>query len=223
VAAVSIAVSGTASVHRPAERGTVRLAARFEGQSRQGVVSSTAELMVELQAAAKRFVTAGAATWWGADTVFASSFKRYIKNSDVTQTVQYAAAGITVKFGDFAALAGWVSEVSAKPGVTVSGIDWTITDVVRTEVQKQVRIEAVRRAQEKAAAYASALGAAAPPVLVAIYEEGLRPDVAGGGAMLAAGGVRALRAASASGESFEFKPGDIEVSASITADFLVDL
>jgi uncharacterized protein len=221
VPGVSIAVSGTASVHRPAERGTVRLAARFEGQSRQGVVSSTAELMVELQAAAKRFVASGAATWWGADTVFASSFKRYIKDSDVTQTVQYAAAGITVKFQDFAALAGWVSEVSAKSGVTVSGIDWTITDVVRTDVQKQVRIDAVRQAQGKAAAYASALGAA-PPVLVAIYEEGLRPHVAGGG-VFAASGVRGMRAPPVSGESFEFKPGDIEVSASITADFLVDL
>jgi uncharacterized protein len=121
------------------------------------------------------------------------------------------------------ALAGWVTDVSAIAGVTLSGIDWTITDVVRTELQQQVRIDSVRDDQERAAAYAQALGANLPPVLVAAFEQGLRPNVGAGAASFAASGVRAARAFASPPAPFEFKPGDIEVAASITADFLVEL
>ncbi|OOB90926.1 hypothetical protein B0T42_08690 [Rathayibacter sp. VKM Ac-2630] len=74
----------------------------------------------------------------------------------------------------------------------------------------------VRDAQERAAAYASALGLGQPRVLT-LFEPGLRPHTSGAG-----GGYGTMSRAAAFGsqeEPLALKPEDIEIAASISADF----
>lgn len=216
---VTLTVAGFAQRYLPAERGTVHLRATAEARRSSDVVPVIAELHARLSAEAERHVASDVATWWSADQLSVSTVHRYLKDSDVSEPFQVASAGVAVKFADFAALSAWVTEVGTLDGVVVDGVDWALTEARRTEVEKEVRTDAVRDAQERAAAYAAALGFATVTV-AALYEAGLRPHThpgfEGGG-----GGIRYARMAadSADGPMVSLRPENIEVSATITADF----
>ncbi|SEF15437.1 SIMPL domain-containing protein [Jiangella alba] len=215
---VTITVAGTAHRLVPAERGTVHLRATREARRSADVVPFVADLHARLSADAERYVTAGAATRWSADQVYVSTVQRYRRDSDVAETFQVAAAGVAVRFSDFAALSTWVTDAGAVDGVVVDGVDWELTDDHRREIEREVRAEAVRDAQERAATYAAALGLAKADV-TALYEPGLRSHDQPGfeGARV----VQFGHAASADhgGPSVSLRPERIEVSVTISADF----
>jgi uncharacterized protein YggE len=178
-----------------------------------------ADLHARLSADAERHVGAGAATRWTADHLYVSTVQRYLKDSDVSEPFQVAAAGVAVRFSDFAALSAWVTEVGSADGVVVDGVEWELTDARRKEVETEVRAEAVRDAQERAAAYAAALGLSAVTV-GALFEPGLRPHGQPG---FDAGAPKYARMAAADfgggGPVVSMRPEQIEVTATITADF----
>lgn len=216
---VTITVAGTSHRLVPAERGTVRLRATREARRSADVVPFVADLHARLSADAERYATAGAATRWSADQVYVSTVQRYRRDSDVAETFQVAAAGVAVRFSDFAALSTWVTDVGAVDGVVVDGVAWELTDDHRREIEREVRAEAVRDAQERAATYAAALGLAVAGV-AALYEPGLRPHDQPGfeGARVVQFGHPAS-ADHGGGPSVSLRPEPIEVSATISADF----
>ena len=215
---VVVAVHGSASRFLPAERGTVRLGIALEHDDRAAVVQQVGALHERFVADAKTFVHRGAATWWGSDQVWVRPERRYVKDSETHRTVQVASVGIRVKFRDFAALSEWVDAAGSVTGTSVNGVEWTVTEQRRVQAEREVRVEAVRDAMQRAEAYASAIGGTGV-VLQALYEPGLRPNATGG----EGGGyvARALAAVPAGGGSFELRPDDIEISAEVTADFVV--
>lgn len=216
---VTITVAGTAQRFLPAERGTVRVRATLEARRSADVVPEVTRLHARLAADAERHVESSAATWWSADQVHVSGIHRYVKDSDVTELFHVASAGVAVKFADFGALSAWAAEIGTLDGVVVDGVEWALTREHRAEVEREVRADAVRDAEDRAAAYAAALGLGDATV-TALYEPGLRPNtqpVFDGGAPRYA---RMAAADSAGGmEAFSLRPDDIEVSATITADF----
>lgn len=216
---VTITVAGTARRLLPAERGTVHLRATREARRSADVVPVVAELHARLSADAERHVTSGAATRWAADHLYVSTVQRYVRDSDVSETFQVAAAGVTVRFSDFGALSEWVTDVGTVDGVVVDGVEWELTESHRREVEREVRAEAVRDAQDRAAVYAAALGLTEVGV-AAVYEPGLRPHEQqgfdGGPIRYAA---RMAAADSAGGPAVSLRPERIEVSATISADF----
>lgn len=216
---VTITVAGTARRSLPPERGTVHLRAMREARRSADVVPFVADLHARLSADAERYVTAGAATRWSADQLYVSTVQRYRRDSDVSETFQVAAAGVAVRFTDFAALSTWVTDVGAVDGVVVDGVEWELTDERRREVEREVRAEAVRDAQDRAAGYATALGFATVEV-AALYEPGLRPNTR---PELDGGMPRYARMAAADhaggGPMISMRPERIEVSATVTADF----
>ncbi|HEV7623665.1 MAG TPA: SIMPL domain-containing protein [Amnibacterium sp.] len=214
---VLIAVHGSASRFLPPERGTVQLSVGLEHDDRATVVQEVAALHERFVADAKSFVHAGTATWWGSDQVHVRAERRYRKDSETQYTVQVASTEVLVKFRDFGALSEWIDRAGSVPGTSIGGIDWTVTEVRRTEVEREVRVEAVQDAVRRAEAYASAIGGNGV-TLEAVWEPGLRPNASGseGGAYLS----RAL-AVSGSYSSIELRPDDIEIAAAVTADFTV--
>lgn len=213
---VTLTVAGTAQHFHPAERGTVRLEIRRESRSRSAVLAEVVSLHATVRDQARSEQQSRAATWWSADQVSVSTVRRFLKDSDVAELFHVAAASVRVKYRDFDALGRWVSSVSELPGVVVSGVEWALTADRRAALEREVRVAAVRDAQERAAAYASALGLGQVRVL-AVFEPGLRPNTAGSG-----GGYGAMSRMAAFGsqeEPLALKPEDIEVSASISADF----
>lgn len=214
---IAITVAGAAERFLPAERGTARVRATLEARRSADVLPAVTDLHARLTADAERHVASAAATWWSADQVQVTSVHRYLKDSDVTELFQVASAGVAVKFADFAALSAWVAEVGALDGVVVDGVEWALTDAHRIEVEKEVRVAAVRDAQERAAAYAAALGFDTVTV-AALYEPGLRPgsqpDYGGGAARFARVSDQMI-----DGAAFSLRPEEIAVTAAVTADF----
>lgn len=214
----TIAVRGDATIHHPAERGTVRIAVGFTGADRPTVVRSTTTLHRFVTEAARAHREAGAATWWGADQVRVSPYREYRKNSDVTVLRYRADASVEVKFRDFAVLAEWATDLAEREGITIAGITWALTEALRVDLERRARADAVRHAGTKASDYARAFGAGTP-TLLALWEPGLRPseESSVGGSPMSA----RMAAAPSGGGSVELAPEDIAVSASITADYTV--
>ncbi|MFD6092399.1 SIMPL domain-containing protein [Oerskovia sp. NPDC060338] len=94
-----------------------------------------------------------------------------------------------------------------------------LTDARRDSLQREVRADAARDSVERARAYAAALGYD-DVRLLALFEDGLRPNVSGG-----VGGagtsVRGAPPAPGGAKAFEMRPDDIVVTAAVTADFEV--
>ena len=215
---VLIAVHGSATRYVPAERGTVHLTVEVEHDDRGVAMAQVGSLHERLRAEAEAFVRDESATWWGSDQVRAWAMRRYLKDSEVHRVVQAASAEVRVKFRDFDALSGWIDRAGSVEGVTIAGTEWTVTDLLRVQVQREVRVEAVADARRRAEAYASAIGGTGV-VLQSLWEPGLRPHSGGvdeGGSV-----TRALMASPDSSASIELRPDDIEIAAEVTADFLV--
>lgn len=214
---VLIAVHGSAARLLPAERGTVHLSLGWEADDRAVALRTVTDAHARAVRDAKSLVHRGVATWWGSDQVRVRAERRYVKDED-WRTVQVARAQVKVKFRDFSALSDWVDDIGSVAGTAIDGIDWTITEGHRREVEREVRVRAVQDATARAEAYATAIGGGAVR-LERLWEPGLRPSSIGS----AEGGVvtRAMMKAAGSG-GIELRPDDIEVSAEVTADFEVD-
>ncbi|MCU1529870.1 MAG: hypothetical protein JWP75_3633 [Frondihabitans sp.] len=128
-----------------------------------------------------------------------------------------ARSTVEATFVDFTALAEWVSDLAGREGVHIEGLDWTLTTATQVKLEREARIEAVQNAVTKAADYASALDLGTP-TLDAVFEAGLRPGLgSGGGASVAR--AKTMSSPAHDGGSFELAPRDIEVTATISADF----
>lgn len=220
----TIATKGEASAHFPPERGTVSLRVSFTGERRDEVLQRAQHVHAYLVDAAKGHVDASRATWWGADGVSASGYDEWIKphpHQDAQKVRRFRAGStVQVKFSDFAALSQWVGTTSLVDGVSVHGVAWTLTRVRREAEADALRAAAAVDALRRAQAFAASLGLG-PVRLVTLYEDGLRPHVAGGDRPIGVGpGVRAM-AASTHEESpeFELRPEDIVIEVVVTADF----
>jgi hypothetical protein len=215
---ITLAVHGDATIHHPAERGTVRAVLSFDGIEREPVVRATSALHERITAAAASHQQSGAATWWSADRVAFSAYKEWNKNVP-TQRFR-AGATVEVKFRDFGALSTWVTELGEVDGVTAH-VSWALTEVTRVDLERRVRIDAVQEALRRATDYAASLSRPEPR-LVAVYEPGLRPSTSGGDGMDGMSSrMRMAGGPAASESSIELKPEDIAVSAAVTADFVV--
>jgi uncharacterized protein YggE len=215
---VTIAVAGEASTRLPAERGTVRLTVQFESNDRATAFGRAASTHSALVEEAEALVAEDAVTAWQSDRVWVSTVQRYVSDSESPVAVQVASVSLTATFVDFARLGDWLTDVAARDGVMVDGVTWTLTETTLAAALKQMRVQSVRDAHERALAYAEAIGQAGLR-LDRVYEPGLRPSAStedGVGTM-----ARALKT-SADHSSVDLKPSDIEVAASITADFTTD-
>lgn len=211
-------VAGNAARSHPAERGTIRIGVGFTSADRKTARSRAIETHNAVVSEAKEHQQAGTATWWNSDRVVVDAYREFVKDSETTVLRYRSRSTIEVKFQDFVALADWVGSLGEREGVNVNGIDWTLTVALRTKLEREVRIAAVQDAITKAGDYAAALGMAGPS-LDAVYEEGLRPGLSGSGGHFQAQSARFLSTAAHEGGSFELKPSDIDVTASISADF----
>jgi uncharacterized protein len=215
---VTITVAGTAQRFLPAERGTVHLRATAEARRSSDVVPVVSDLHARLSADAERHVAAGAATRWTADHLYVSTVQRYLKNSDVSEPFQVAAAGVAVRFSDFAALSAWVTEVGTVDGVVVDGVEWELTEARRREVETEVRAEAVRDAQERADVYAAELGYGTATA-TALFEPGLRPHAQHGFELSRGYKVVPMAADAGGGAVISMRPQQIEITATVTVDY----
>ncbi len=218
---VQIAVTGDASTHVPAERGTAVVRVEASGSERSDVVARAAARHAELVAEAKEAVASGAATAWEAADVTTGTYDEWVdggRSGGQKRLRRFRAqARVQVRFRDFAALGAWCLDVAGREDVAVDRISWSLTEATRTTAVDELRARAARDAVARATAYTGALDLPAPR-MTALWEDGLRPGPGapgGGGEPL-----RAMRAAAFDGgATLELQPQDIELAVALSADF----
>jgi len=213
-----ITVEGHFDYHHPAERGTVHVSAGFQGAVREEVVRLTTKLHSVLAEESKRLRQEGAVTWWSAERLRAWSDRPWNQDGKQLPLVHHAAASLEVKFSNLARLAEWVERVAAIDGVTLTGIEWALTEATRARITAEAQHLAVLDAIERAAAYATSLGLTAVRPL-AIADPGMlgdesRPQSASSSAPM----MRAMATAQEEG-GLDLKPEDITVEARLHARF----
>lgn len=214
----TIAVTGAATRSIPATRGTVRIDVAQEGDRAEPVVRAVERVRSQLVAEVRALVEAGAVLDWTADRVTSTSFPRHSDPDRPRELVHVTRASLSVTFGDLAELGAWTGRAASLDAVEVTGVDWSVADEQRHEVETEVRAEAVADARIRAEGYARAAGLGLP-TLEALWEPGLRPGGAGSSGGAGPAMFRAASFSKASGPDFEFTPAAIEITAEISADY----
>ncbi|RFA14990.1 SIMPL domain-containing protein [Subtercola boreus] len=215
-----ITVEGHFDYHHPAERGTARLSTGFEGAEKAPVLSRTTEVHGMLAKQAERLRADGAVTWWSADRMRVWSDRPWSQDGAILPLVHHSAVALEVKFANLAALADWVESVAAEEGVTVSGIDWALTEVTKARITVEAQNGAVQDAVSRATAYARSLGLSTVSPL-AVSDPGMLGGDTNAGASPLHDMAMMSRAAGggASGGGLDLKPEDITVSSRVHARF----
>ena len=213
-----ITVEGRFDYHHPAERGTVRLSAGFEGPAREPVVSRTTALHRALSQTAEQFRAQSAVTWWSADRLRVWSERPWNKDGKQLPLVHHASVALEVKFADLQALARWAEEIAVQDGVTVTGVTWALTEATKHRITAEAQHNAVRDAVDRATAYARSLGLGTVRP-VALADPGMLGDETRTSGTQTAAPMMRGAAAPAGDTGLDLKPEDITVSSRVHARF----
>ncbi|MDF2443181.1 MAG: uncharacterized protein JWR01_1384 [Subtercola sp.] len=213
-----ITVEGHFDYRHPAERGTAQLGIGFEGAEKAPVLARTTELHSVLARQAERLRAGGAVTWWSADRMRVWSDRPWSQNDAVLPLVHHATVALEVTFADLAALADWIESVAAEEGVTVSGIDWALTDVTKGRITAEAQDGAVQDAVGRATAYATSLGLSSVHPL-ALADPGMLGDDSLGTVTHDMAMMSRVGGAGGNGGGLDLKPEDITVTARVHARF----
>ena len=214
---VEINVRGQHTVTLPPERATVHAALTQEGPQPEPVFEAVAAALAEIVASieARHHPKKGPVTWYAFDQVRLGARRPWNKDGEQLPLVHSAAVSIAVEFRDFDELARWVSWSAGVEGLSVSFVDWALTEAKRLKVERATRQKAVRDAQRRAQDYADALDLG-KVVVRGISDPGVGGPAPMARAMMAADGMPAGGA-----PEFALRPEDVEIAASVEAVFAV--
>lgn len=219
---MEITVVGTHEYSVPPERGTVSLTVGFEGDELAGVVRGSTELINALNGHLEqlRAGKTGVVTWHAVGPLGTRSWRPFNNQGQVLPLRHAATAHVQAKFRDFAALARFTADWGARDGVRLDGVEWTVTEQRRAELESGTLERAVRDARRRATVIARAAGAH-DVVIVEVADPGLLSGTrgqAGGGTVHAAAAFRS-GAVAESGTAAAILPEDVTGSATVHVRF----
>ncbi|SDS42814.1 SIMPL domain-containing protein [Microterricola viridarii] len=215
---ITITVSGEAERKHAAERAVLHLSVGFEGPERDDVLEQSARLHSELSAQLGYLHSPGTGPVleWAGEQLRVWGQRPWSQTGEQLPVVHHSAASLSATFNDFVALSRWVGEIALLDGVTVNGVDWSLSDATRHEVESAVQRDAVAAAVKKAEIYAASLGFTGV-IPEAISDPGLLGDDEHPLAKMAM--RTSMGAADAGGDVTTLKPEEIRVSAAVHARF----
>ena len=214
---VEISVRGQYTVTVPPERGTVHAALTLEGPQPEPVFLAVTAALAEVTASieALHHPKKGPVTWYAFDQVRLGARRPWHKDGKQLPLVHSASVSITATFRDFFELAKWVSWSAGVDGLSVSYVDWALTETKRLKTERVTRQKAVRAAQRRAQDYADALDLG-KVVVRSVSDPGMGRPAPVARAMLAAEGMPA-----GGPPEFALRPEDVEIAAQVEAVFTV--
>ena len=123
-----------------------------------------------------------------------------------------AAVGVTAEFNDFAELSRWIVGTAGVAGFQVEWIDWDLTLDRRTDVERQVRQDALRDARRRTQDYADALDLGTVRIRT-ISDEGIRQQP-----MMEGSAMRT----STPDSSLDLTPEPIDIEVAVEASFAIE-
>lgn len=129
-----------------------------------------------------------------------------------------ASLSATVTFRDFAALSDWATRWGGRSGWSLQGVEWTLTEPVRANLERAALEGAVADARTRAETIAAASGAGQVTVLD-VADPGLLARTAEGGQIVSAMMERAMAKSGGEGEGVAIAPEAVEVEVVLHARF----
>lgn len=151
-----ITVRGHHECRLPPERGTLTLDLGFEADQPTSAMRKTQELAGSLDTALTE-LRAGPVSWYSLDAPTMSVWRPYNDEGRLSPPRYRASAEMRGTFSDFIALSTFVATWGETVGVTMSSVEWTLTDETRDQASADVLARAVLDAQARAKTIADAL------------------------------------------------------------------
>lgn len=222
MAPITIKVTGTSTIHQPPEQAALTFHAQSEGASADTVSREVTTTSNQLQ---QTFNELKADTTTGAPspiTTFKTSslhsWSEHPRDRDGNYSgdrVYHAQLRFEATFRDFKKLASVTGRLAAYPTVSISNIDWQLTDETQRTLSAQTRKDAMKDAIEKAADLAGVVGRGVEPVEVS--DSGFGPGMGGRSA------VMCMKSAASpmddEREELDLTPEDVELSSSVNVVF----
>lgn len=220
-----ISVVGTKQTSAAPERGTLMLQIGFEGEDRPTVTTQTRErveavlgLIRELEGRAPAPIT-----WSSVAAPFVHSYTNYDGKGGRPVLWHRSSVDVQIRFRDFPALSDTAALAGEWDGMSVHGVEWSLTQATRDRLQAEVLAGAVVEAKVRASAIAKAAGCSkvtakefADPGLLGGADESQR--MYGGGPHVAR--AASLQAGGYAGPGgYNLSPADIVVEAVLHARF----
>jgi uncharacterized protein YggE len=210
-----ISVRGEAFVDVAPERVAVHIVLDIDGPNKATVLSRATEAR-ELTIGAARAshdADSGPIVEWSASGLQVWSDRPWSADGAQLPLVYHSRSTLDATFTDLDAVGAWTDQVSAIDGVSIAGLDWSLTDSTRRTLEEQCQRDAVAGAVAKASVYASTLGLdTVHPI--DISEPGVfspqPPDT---------GTFRKMSLASAESGPTEFAPERLRVAVEVHARF----
>ncbi len=221
MAAVVITVNGLAEEFHQPQRATVTVRVGFEGAGKDLVRQRTSDLANHFAMDVKKLHNpqGGPVTWYTQSAISTWTEKPWNKDGKQLPPVFHAQITFQAKFADFDVLVGWADHWASIEGVSLAGVEWTLTEALKREVTDRVRTNAVRAARDKAQAYADSLDLG-PVTAAQLADSGMLGDQRhGGGPVAAVPGYSARAARAESGGPAAIVPQDVQISAAVDAQF----
>lgn len=217
---VIITVRGDHEARIAPELAVARVSVRLDGAERAVVLSRATGIAMTLREEMQAHQDAGAIAQWSSERVSVWSDRPWSQDGAQLPLVHHATIGARAEFTDFAALSDWVTRIADREGVTVEGVDWTLTPETERATERDVAGGAVRVAVERAEAYAAAIGRTSIEPLE-IADLGLlgRPGNDGGGPQPRMFAMASADSGGRGGPGLQFEPQPITVSSSVEARF----
>lgn len=211
---VKIKARGSSEIKMPPERGTVSARVGFDGPAAAPVFAATSAAADAVRRTVEELQAGGAVTWFSFDQVQRRSHRPWNQNGKQLPPVYSASVSLRVKFKDFDALGTWLTSGAEIDGLSVSGVEWALTEARRLDLERQARQAAVLDAKAKAQDYADALELGPVQVKV-ISDSGLVVEYD------SVAGARYMSIEGAADQGLALSPEDVTVSAHVQGLFVV--
>lgn len=210
-----IAVRGEAWVEVPPERARVNIVIEVDGAEKTDIERRASEARnVCIDAAQAGHDPAnGPITDWAAGQLQVWSQRPWNADGVQLPLVFHSRSTLSATFSDLEAVGPWIDAATHDDAVAVAGIDWSITDSTRRELEEGCQRDAVRNAVSKASVYASSLG------LGRVHPTEIAEPVVLGAPDAEFGGVSRMALASAPGTPTGFTPEPIRIHVAVNARF----
>lgn len=161
-------------------------------------------------------------TYWKNSTLSTSSYRPTDDKGKKLDRLFFARTSFEIKVRDFERLGSLATTLSTMPLVSISQVEWRLTDATKASLASESRREAIKDAVVKARDYAAVLGRGTPEAVevsdgngnFGSYAHGFRSRVAAYGG----GDGRGQQES----EIMDFEPESVQLNTTVTVKFLAE-
>ncbi len=220
---MQISVAGHAHGSFPPERATLQMRLGVEGTDKEAALEHTTFLVQGFTTVVDQLkdMAPSPITWFSVAPIGTRSWRPWTDKGTQLPVRHAAESVVKLKFHDFSALSRFIDQWGGRSGVSIDGIEWTLTDAHRAAEEDNVLSQAVVTAHARATTMARAAGEKGVRFLE-LADIGLLDGNVESRGHEEAYGALAMSASAQEGEGVTVAPENVELDVTVHARFTTD-